>query len=156
MRLAAYPVVLACVTVIALSTSARAAHLSDFDLNKLDNWADAIAVCDVTRFLLTDPNLQAEAIVVAGRGNTYTILYKPLYAPPTNFYSEAMREAFEKLRKAGQITLDGYSRARIVYAGRMIDAYRSAPLGEKRALADQMELCYHLAARTGVKLEMKR
>ena len=156
MRLAAYPVVVACVAVLALCGPARADHLSDFELNKLNNWADAIAVCDVTRFLLTDPNLQAEAIVVAGRGNTYTVLYKPLYAPPTNFYSEVMREAFENLRKAGQITLDGYSHSRIVYAGRMVDAYRSAALGEKHALADQMDLCYHLAARTGVKLEMKR
>jgi len=150
----AYPVVVAI--VMALCGPARAAHLSDYELSKLDNWADAIAVCDVTRFLLTDPDLEAEAIVVAGHGNSTTVLYKPLYAPPTNFFSEVMREAFANLRKAGQITDDGYSRARIKYAGRLIDAYRSAGLGEKHALADQMDLCYHLAAHTGVKLEMKR
>ncbi len=155
MRLAAYPVVVACVAVITITAPARAAHLSDFELAKLDNWANAIAVCDVTRFLLIDPNLDAEAIVVAGRGNTSTVLTKPLYAPPANFFSEVMREAYENLHKAGQITPDGYSRARIFYAGHMIDAYRSATLGEKHALADQMDLCYHLAARTGVKLEMK-
>lgn len=156
MRLAAYPMVVACLALMVLSVPARATHLADFDLSKLDNWADAIAVCDVARFLLTDPNLDADAIVVPGRGSSATVLIKPLYAPPTNFYSQAMREAFENLRKAGQITPDGYARARILYAGRLIDAYRSATLGEKHALADQMDLCYHLAARTGIKLEMKR
>ncbi len=158
MRVTAYPVVFASMVVAAavLSCPARAGHLSDYDLGKLDNWADAIAVCDVTRFLLTDPDLRAEAVIVTGRGNSVTVLNRPFYIPPTRFFSEVMREAFENLRKAGQISSDGYSRARYLYAGRMIDAYNSATSAEKHALVDQMDLCYHLAARTGVKLETKR
>lgn len=158
MRVATYPLVFASALVAAavLSCPASAGHLSDFELSKLENWADAIAVCDITRFLLIDPDLRADTLVVAGRGNSVTALSKPLYAPPTHFFSEVMRETFENLRKAGQVTPEGYSRARLLYAGRMIDAYRSATLSEKHALADQMDLCYHLAARTGVKLEMKR
>jgi hypothetical protein len=157
MRAATYPVLLASLLLAAavLSCPARASLLADFELGKLDNWADAVAVCDVTRFLLIDPDLNADTLVVAGRGNSVTALAKPLYMPPTNFFSEVMRETFENLRKAGQITPDGYNRARLLYASRMIDAYRSATLSEKHVLADQMELCYHLAARTGVKLEMK-
>ncbi|GAA0568692.1 hypothetical protein [Rhizomicrobium electricum] len=148
-RLLASGLALAAVQCLSPAT---AGHMSDFDLNKLDSWADAIAVCDVTRFLLTDPDTGADAIIVAGRGNTHVALYKPLYQPPTNFFSDVMRQTFERVQKAGQVSFDGYSRARIHYAGRMISAYSGATLAEKHYMADQMELCYHLAVRAGVKL----
>jgi hypothetical protein len=148
----------ACAVVLTAmlgSSPAAAAHMTDFDLNKLDNWSDALAVCDVTRFLLTNPNLNADAILVTGRDNTHTALYRPLFAPPTNFFSDAMREAYTNVRKAGFVTLDSYSKSRLHYATVMLDAYRSATNGEKRYMVDQMELCYHLAARAGVKLNAK-
>jgi len=129
--------------------------MTDFDLNKLDNWSDAIAVCDITRFLLTNPDLNADAILVTGQGNTHTALYKPLYTPPNNFFSDVMHEAFDNVRKAGFVTPDSYNQARLRYASRMLDAYKSATLAEKRYMMDQMDLCYHLAARAGVKLPIK-
>ena len=131
---------------------ATAGHMTDFDLNKLDNWSDAIAVCDVTRFLLTDPDTNADAILVAGRDNSHIALYKPLFAPPTNFFSPAMRETFDRVQKAGLVTRDSYSRSRLHFAAQMIDAYAGATLADKRYMGDQMELCYHLAVRAGVKL----
>jgi hypothetical protein len=148
----------ACAAMIAVmlgTTPAFAGHMTDFDLNKLDSWSDALAVCDITRFLLTDPDVNADAILVSGRDNTRVVLYRPLFAPPTNFFSDVMREAFENVRKAGLATPESYGKSRIHYAGLMIGAYRGATLAEKRYLADQMDLCYHLAARAGVKLEMK-
>jgi len=129
--------------------------MTDFDLNKLDNWSDALAVCDVNRFLLTNPDLNADAILVAGQGNTHIALYKPLYAPPNNFFSDVMHEAFDNVRRAGFVTPDSYNRARLRYASRMLDAYKGATFAEKRYMMDQMDLCYHLAARAGVKLPMK-
>ena len=131
---------------------AAAGHMTDFDLNKLESWSDAIAVCDVTRFLLTDPDTSADAILVAGRDNTHIALYTPLFAPPSNFFSAAMRQTFERVKKAGFVTDESYSRARLHYANRMIGAYGSATMDDKRYMADQMELCYHLAVRAGVKL----
>jgi len=138
------------------ASPASAARMTDFDLNKLDNWADALAVCDVTRFLLTDPDVTADAILVSGHDNTHTVLYRPLFAPPTNFFSDAMREAFNNVQKAGFVTSDAYGRARLHYADAMIGAYRSASLADKRYMMDQMDLCYHLAARAGVKLGPQR
>jgi hypothetical protein len=131
---------------------AAAGHMTDFDLDKLGNWADAIAVCDVTRFLLTDPDTRADAIVIPGRGNTRVALYKPLYQPPANFFSDVMRQTFEHVQKSGLVTLDAYSQARVRYAGLMIAAYSGATLAEKHYMSDQMELCYRLATRAGVTL----
>lgn len=138
------------------SSPASAGRITDFDLNKLDNWSDAIAVCDVTRFLLSDPDLNADAIMVSGRDNSRVALYRPLYAPPDNFFSPTMRETFEKVRKAGFVTTESYNRSRLRYAQAMISAYRGASLADKRWLMDQMELCYHLAARAGVKVYKDR
>jgi hypothetical protein len=144
------------IAAIAGASPASAGHMTDFDLNKLDNWADALAVCDVTRFLLTDPDLNADAILVTGHDNSRTVLYRPLYAPPTNFFSDAMRETYDNVRRAGFVTPEAYSKARVHYATVMLDAYRSATLAEKRYMLDQMDLCYHLAARAGVKLNVNR
>jgi len=148
-----------CALVLAAMLSAApacAGHITDYDLNKLDNWSDAIAVCDVTRFLLTDPDLNADVILVAGRDDTRVALFRPLYAPPTNFFSDTMRETFERVRKAGFVTTESYNRSRLHYAQAMINAYRGASLADKRWLMDQMELCYHLAARAGVKVYKER
>ncbi len=143
---------LAALALALCASSASAEPLKSYDLNKLNSWSDALAVCDVSRFLLSDPNLSADAIVVPGGGNTHTVLYAPLYAPPTNFFSKAMREAYANLERAGLVSLDSFSTARLHYAREMLDSYRSASMSDKKFLKDQMDLCYHLAARTGVKL----
>jgi len=153
MRVAAKLLCSAIALAAVLGASpAAAGHMTDFDLNKLDNWSDAIAVCDVTRFLLTDPDTSADAILVAGRDGARVPLYKPLFAPPTNFFSEVMRETFERVRQAGLATPASYSKSRLHFANQMIGAYSGASLAEKRYMIDQMELCYHLAIRAGVKL----
>ena len=131
---------------------AAAGHMTDFDLNKLDSWSDAIAVCDVTRFLLTDPDVSSDVIMVAGRDNSHVALYRPYYTPPTNFFSDIMRETFERVQKAGLVSADAYNRSRLHYANLMLNAYRGATLTDKHYMADQMELCYHLASRAGVKI----
>ena len=148
-----------CVVVLAAMCAtppAIAERMTDFDLNKLDGWTDALAVCDVTRFILTEPNVNADVIVVGGKGNSHLVLYKPLFMPPNGFFSEIMRQAFERVHKAGLTNPELYGQARRRYAGLMLSAYSSASLADKRYLLDQMELCYHLAARAGVKLDMKR
>lgn len=157
MRLAAK--IRACAVVFAAmwaTPPALAGHMTDFDLNKLDGWTDALAVCDVTRFLLTDPNVNADVILVGGKGNTHIVLYKPLFMPPDGFFSEVMRGAFERVRQASLTNPELYARARARYARLMLGAYAGVTLAEKAYLRDQMELCYHLAARVGVKLDIKR
>lgn len=156
MRAAIKKLSAAAMLLTAMTAPASAGRMTDFDLNKLDNWADAIAVCDVNRFLLTDPDLSADVILVAGQGNTHTALYRPLYAPPTNFFSQAMRETFNNVRKAGLVTPEAYGKARLRYAAQMYAAYRGASFADKRYMLDQMDLCYHLAKRAGVNLDVNK
>jgi len=121
--------------------------VSAYSLDSLNNWSDAIAVCDVTRFLLTDPDLSADVISVKG-----VTLYAPLYIPPTTFFSKAMRETYINLRRTGAVNEQSVGQARIRYAQMMQDSYRHASSADKKFLLDQMDTCYRIAKRAGVKL----
>jgi hypothetical protein len=148
-----------CAAALAAMLSmapALAADMSEFDLNKLNSWADALAVCDVNRFLLTEPDVNADVLLVPGNDNSRIALYHPLYVPPSSFFSSVIREAYNNVRKAGLVTPESYHKARIHYAGRMISVYRSASFADKRHMRDQMELCYILSQRAGVKLNINR
>lgn len=138
------------------ASSAAAGGLTDYDLNKLDGWSDALAVCDITRFLLTDPDVGSDVILMGGKNNSHLVLYKPLFLPPDGFFSDIMRETYEKIRGASLTNPELYSAARRRYAALMINAFRGANGEDKKYLNEQMVLCYHLAARVGVKLNMKR
>lgn len=137
--------ILALTAMVAVPSSA--ASLADYNVEKADTWADALAICDVTKFLLTEPNLNSEAIIAPVPGGSSVALYRPLYIPPSGFFSDAIRDTFEMAKKSGQVTLESYSEARKRYAQLMLAAYHGS-LGEQTYLADRMRLCYALAADT--------
>lgn len=124
---------------------ASASSLADYDVQKADTWADALAICDVTKFLLTDPNLNSEVILAPVPGGAPVALYRPLFLPPSNFYSDSMRDTFERAQKSGQVTIDAYGAARNRYARLMLTAYKGTK-ADHDYLADRMKLCYALAA----------
>lgn len=126
---------------------ASASGLTDYDVQKAETWADALAICDVTKFLLSDPKLDSEVIIAPVPGGSEVALRRPLFLPPTNFYSEVMKEMYERVLKAGQVTPDAYGKARLRYARLMLPAYHGTTADET-FLADQMKLCYALAADT--------
>lgn len=133
---------------IALLTAvpASAGSIRDYDVQKAETWADALAICDVTRFLMTKPKLESDVIIASG--NSHVPLYKPYFMPPSGFFSEAMEATFERVRKAGQATPKAYSDARLRYARLMLSAYTDASLADQAFLDDQMKTCYALAVDT--------
>lgn len=145
-----------CASVFAitlLALPASAAQLSDVALYKLNNWADAIAVCDITRFLLTNPENKA-AVISMNQKDAPASPKSPV--PPPSFSSDVMRETYERLHQDSLVTPDSYRRARRHYASVMLNAYQDSSAAERRTLSDQMALCYHLAAREGVKPRIQR
>ena len=123
---------------------ASADSLTNYDVRKAETWADALAICDVTKFLLSEPKLDSEVIIAPVPGGSEVALRRPLFLPPTNFYSEVMKETYEKVLQAGQVTGTAYAEARLRYAKLMLGAYHNTP-EEKVFLADQMKTCYALA-----------
>lgn len=125
-----------------------AASLRDYDVKNADSWADALAICDTTRFLQSDPKLESNVIVSAMPANSHVALYGPYFIPPSNFYSEAMRETFDRVQKAGLVTSESYGAARLRYAKLMLSAYAHATAADQAFLNEQMKLCYALAVDT--------
>jgi hypothetical protein len=124
---------------------ASAAGLADYDVQKAESWADALAICDVTKFLLSEPNLASEVIIAPVPGGAQVALRRPYFLPPANFYSEVMKETYERARASGQVTEEAYGAARLRYAKLMLSAYHGS-MADKSFLADQMKLCYALAS----------
>ena len=132
---------------LAGASPSSAAVLSDYNVQKAETWADALAICDVTKFLLTEPKLDSEVIIAAVPGGAPVALRGPYFIPPSGFYSEVMKETFERVRTAGQVTPEAYNEARTRYTKLMFSAYTNASANQA-FLNDQMRVCYALAVDT--------
>ncbi len=116
------------------------AILAPLALDKAQNWGEALAACDVTRFLLTDPDVTSNTIIAPGDGAP-RILYPPLYMPPNLFYAPSLLQAFETLQARGEVDRKSVADARFRLASAVVPRFRKGDTLEKTFLADQMKLC---------------
>jgi len=129
--------------------------LAQLDLGKAQNWGEALAACDITRFLLSDPDVTSNTIIAPGDG-AGRILYPPLYMPPNLFYAPSLRETFETLRARGEVDRKSVAAARFRLASTVLPKFRRGDTIGKVFLTDQMKLCNLLtddvaATRNGAK-----
>ena len=114
--------------------------LAPLDVNKAQGWGEALAACDITRFLLTDPDVTASTIIAPGDG-ALRVLYPPLYTPPNLFYAPSLLEAFETLQARGEVDRRSVVDARYRLASTIVPRFRKGDTAEKLFLQDQMKLC---------------
>lgn len=133
---------LALLAILAVSPAHAGAPplLAPLDVNKAQGWGEALAACDITRFLLTEPDVTASSIIAPGDG-ALRVLYPPLYTPPTLFYAPSLLEAFEILRARGEVDRRSVADARFRLASAVVPGYRKGDAIEKAFLQDQMKLC---------------
>jgi hypothetical protein len=94
----------------------RPSIFASLDINKAKGWGDALAACDMTRFFLSNPDLEAGTIIAPGGG----ILYKPLFIPEKLLYTPSLLEAFNTLKAAGQVKREEVVEARFEFASTLI------------------------------------
>lgn len=133
---------LATFTALAAGSAHAAAPplLAPLDVNKAQGWGEALAACDITRFLLTDPDVTASTIIAPGDG-ALRVLYPPLYTPPNLFYAPSLLEAFETLQARGEVDRRSVVDARYRLASTIVPRFRKGDTAEKLFLQDQMKLC---------------
>lgn len=133
---------LATFTALTAASAYAAAPplLAPLDVNKAQGWGDALAACDITRFLLTDPDTSASSIIAPGDG-ALRVLYPPLYTPPNLFYAPSLLEAFETLRARGEVDRQSVSDARFRLASAIVPRFHKGDAAQKIFLQDQMKLC---------------
>jgi hypothetical protein len=110
------------------------------DINGLQNWADALAACDMTSFLMSDPDLEAGTIIAPGVGSG-RILYRPLYLPPNLLYAPSLLQSFEVLEAKGEVDRKSVVDARYKFASAIVPKFHKASEADKAFLVDQMKLC---------------
>ena len=120
------------------SHAAQTSFLAPLDINKAKGWGDALAACDMTRFFLSNPDLEAGTIIAPGDGG---ILYKPLFIPMKLLYTPSLLEAFNTLELVGQVKREEVVQARFQFANTLIPQFHKAGEVDKAFLKDQMKLC---------------
>lgn len=133
-------VALASVLVAGPSLATEPTTLKALDINGLQNWGDALAACDMTSFLMSDPDLEAGTIIAPGVGSG-RILYRPLYLPPNLLYAPSLLQSFEVLEAKGEVDRKSVVDARYKFASTIIPKFHKATEADKAFLVDQMKLC---------------
>ena len=129
------------------ATAAPPQPLSSFDVTKLDGWPDALAVCDITAFLRTRPDIDADVILARDENSGwFRPLYRPRFLPPTLFFDSDIRRAFERLEKAGEIDRRSVNEARARWDRPMLRSYDRSGVRERIFLDDQGKVCDALVA----------
>ena len=124
------------------AAAAPRARLSDFDVSSVDNWPDALALCDLTAFLRTRPSLDAHVILAPDPSTGWLRpLEGPRFLPLGLFTSRAMKQSFERLEQSGEINRRSFSRARARHDQPMFDSYRRANAADLAFLDEQWSLC---------------
>lgn len=127
----------AALAVAAPSHAAEPSIFASLDINKAKGWGDALAACDMTRFFLSNPDLEAGTIIAPGGG----ILYKPLFIPTKLLYTPSLMDAFDTLELVGQVKREEVVKARFDFASALIPQFHKAGEVDKAFLRDQMKLC---------------
>ncbi|KQZ03253.1 hypothetical protein ASD21_20850 [Caulobacter sp. Root1455] len=127
----------AALLVAAPGHAAEPSVFASLDINKAQGWADALAACDMTRFFLSNPDLEAGTIIAPGGG----ILYKPLFIPEKTLYTPSLNDALDTLVLVGQVKREEVVKARFQFASTLIPRFHKAGEVDKAFLKDQMKLC---------------
>jgi hypothetical protein len=130
--------------VLATATQAASREpLTKFAIAPERGAADTLALCDLTAFLETDPNLDADTIVAPddrGRGFRQPMRH-PWFRPPDLVFDNKVRRAVQRLEGAGLIRREAIANARASYDAQMLDSWRYSTPAERRFLDAQLNRC---------------
>ncbi len=131
----------------ALLTAAAAPTPGLFDVEQAQGWAEALAVCDVTRFLVTRPDLDADVILATDESTGWMRpLYGPRFMPPNLFYDGEVKRAFHRLERAGELERNAFVEARARVDRPMMRRFRQQRASDRRFLEMQSDVCDALEA----------
>jgi hypothetical protein len=142
----AWPAALLALLIAVPAAAAPRPRLQEFDVARTENWADALALCDLTSFLRTRPNLDADVIMSPDAWSEHLRpLHAPRFLPPGLFFDKRVRLTFERLEKAGEVDRRGFGAARARHDQALFRSYDRADGTELAFLEEQSKLCAALS-----------
>lgn len=138
---------LAGLIAVLLTGAASRPEWARFEVAAAQGWPDALALCDLTRFLLEHRELEAD-VILSRDHNTgqFVPLYGPRFMPPNLLYDGDLRRAFFQLQSAGETDRRSVGEARFRLDRDMLRAFRRRNSEQRRFLEDQAETCSALIA----------
>lgn len=116
--------------------------LARFDARLGDDPARKLALCDATRFLVTDPDLDADRVYVNRQSERrFDVLLPPDFVAGPEWYDEDLERAYRRLRNQGVVSAEQMRAARGVLGREMVRSFDQATGPERRFLRDQSRYC---------------
>ena len=113
-----------------------------FDARLGDDPARTLALCDATRFLETDPDLDADRVYVQRwSGKRFDLLLPPDFVTGPEWYDEDLERAYRRLRQQGSVSPEQMRAARSVLGREMVRAFENPTGTQRRFLRDQSRFC---------------
>lgn len=115
--------------------------LSRFDVRQTQDLPAQFAICDATRFLRTDPDLDADLVYVRRDDGRLDLLLPPYFVGGPEWYDEDLERAYRRLRQRGQISFEAVREARHAIGRDMVKAFDHVSGDERRFLDAQSRAC---------------
>ena len=123
----------AAIAVAGLAGAAQAAPSSTpvarFDVRHAQGWAEKLVLCDVTAFLATDPDFNANRMWVIRDDGHRDLLLPPDFVGAGQWYKEGYQRLYFRLNRQGKINLDALRDAQNSLGHDFVEAYRRAGRG---------------------------
>ena len=143
-------VALAGLTMGAIAPAqAEPTDYSRFDVRDATDWADKLVLCDVTAFLSTKPDLNANRMWVRRDAGPPDLLLPPNFVQGGQWYKEGYRRLYYRLRHDKRIEGDQVIRAQDTAGRGFIDAYRHSAGSNHSFLDAQDSYCRSMARSEG-------
>jgi hypothetical protein len=99
---------------------------ADFDVRYARGPAEQLVLCDTTAFLASEPNLNADRMLVRREDRRPDLLLPPYFLGPGRWYKEGYQRLAWRLQRRQLATSDEIYRLQNTLGRRFIDAYRRA------------------------------
>ena len=105
---------------------APSAPIARFDVRHADNWAEKLVLCDVTAFLATNPDFNANRMWVRRDDGHRDLLLPPDFVGAGQWYKEGYQRLYFRLKRQGKIDWNAVMDAQSTVGHEFVQAYRRA------------------------------
>ena len=130
------------------------ARFSEFDVRNARSWAEKLVLCDVTAFLATRPDLNANRMWVRRDDGHNDLLLPPDFVGAGRWYKEGYEQLYWNLKRRNQVSSDELRQTQASLGRRFVEAYRTSGYngpGEAMGFLDKQDgYCRSMARHEGV------
>jgi len=114
---------------VGAAQAAPAAPIDRFDVRNAHGWAEKLVLCDVSAFLATDPDLNADRMWVRRDDGHRDLLLPPDFVGAGQWYKEGYERLYFRLKREGKISQDALIDTQSTLGHDLVEAYRRAGRG---------------------------